>query len=95
MVAPNIYADILQTLMNIIMLLYRLTDKSGQLKINLYIQLKTTSSKMGGNRYREEIIIVAYLDFCKISTMPLEIWAGVRVDSDSERTEHGTYFISD
>ena len=38
--------------------------------------------------------VMTNLDFYKISMIPLEIRAGIRVESDSDRTEDGAYAIS-
>ena len=38
--------------------------------------------------------VVTNIHFCKISTMILEVQAGVRVDSDSDQTEDGAYVMN-
>ena len=37
--------------------------------------------------------VVTNINFCKISTMPLELQAGVRVDYYSDKTEDGAYVM--
>ena len=39
--------------------------------------------------------VVKNPDLCKISTIPLELQLGVRLDSESEKTEDVAYVISE